>query len=174
MIPVEYFWLVLILVLGIIGAVRGLAKELGVTTIVLLTLFVLKFAWQRFGPAISGLVDNFINPAYIEALYYTIPLIFVTIISYTGFTLMFPVKDQGGLGKGILGFLGGLLNGYLIIGSIWDVFAHANYFYPSVQIVSPPCTAFHNTIINYLPVTFISEYIFLLLGMLLLLAIVLK
>jgi hypothetical protein len=70
--------------------------------------------------------------------------------------------------------MGGLLNGYLIIGSIWDVWAHANYLRPTVQLVKDPLSATHQTIIQYLPVTFINEYLLLLFGMLLLIAIILK
>jgi len=174
MIPVEYFWLVLILFFGIIGATRGLNKELGVTTIMLLTLFVLKFAWSYLEAPITGLVGSRFSAASVEALYYTIPIIFVAIISYEGFTLVFPVKDQGKLGKGLLGFMGGLFNGYLIVGSIWDVIAHAAYFQPTLSIVNPPFSSFHQTIIQYLPITFINMYLLLLFGMLLLLAIILK
>ena len=37
MIPVEYLWLSLILVFAVVGTARGIAKELGVTTMLLLT-----------------------------------------------------------------------------------------------------------------------------------------
>jgi hypothetical protein len=71
----------------------------------------------------------------------------------------------------------GLLNGYLVVGTVWDVTAHANYFRPQITIVSNPFSDFHNTIIQYLPVTLMNEYSpwpMLLLGMLLLLAIIFR
>ncbi len=132
MIPVEYWWFSLIIMFGIIGASRGLARELGVTTVILLTMFALTFGWMQVGSKIAPVIlkgplaDQSVEVA--RALYYTVSILFVTVIAYEGFTLQFPVRSQKGLGKGIFGFIGGLLNGYLIIGSIWDVTAAAQYY----------------------------------------------
>lgn len=180
MIPVEYFWLVLILIFGIIGAARGLGKELGVTAILCLSLFALWLGWDTAGKAIISLVNKTpfknLTDDQIEALYYTGAILFVAFISYEGVVLEFPVKLKGLL-KNIFGFVGGLINGYLIVGTIWDVVAHANYFQPQVSIVKAPFSSFHNAIIQWLPVSLMNEfspYPFLILGMLLLLAIVFK
>jgi len=178
MIPVEYFWFALILMLGIIGAVRGLAKELGVTTIVALSLFVLKFAWRQFQPTITTLAADAplgLSEPMLKAAVFSIAIIFVAVISYTGFVLQFPFKNFGRMGTGLFGFLGGLLNGYMVIGTIWDVVAHANYFVPKASVVNTATlTSVHQTIVELLPVTFINQYILLAIGMVLLLAIVLK
>jgi len=177
MIPVEYFWFALIFMLGIIGAVRGLAKELGVTTIVALSLFVLKFVWNQFLPTITKLAEGAPFGLSLEmdrAVVFAVAILFVAVISYEGIVLQFPFKDLKGLGRGFFGFLGGLLNGYMIIGTIWDVVAHAGYFAPKVSVVSQSLTSLHQTIVQLLPVTFINQYILLALGMVLLLAIVLK
>ena len=81
MIPVEYLWGTLILVLGIIGMVRGLWKELGVTAVILLSLFVLKFGWDEIGSRIVGAVGSKMPESYVMALYYTISISFVAFLS---------------------------------------------------------------------------------------------
>jgi hypothetical protein len=178
MIPVEYFWFALILMLGIIGAVRGLAKELGVTTIVALSLFVLKFAWSQFQPSITALATDAplgLTELMLKAVVFSVVVIFVAVISYTGIVLQFPFKNFGKMGTGLFGFLGGLLNGYMVIGTVWDVVAHANYFSPKASLVSTETlSSVHQSIVGLLPVTFVNQYILLAIGMVLLLAIVLK
>jgi len=178
MIPVEYFWFALILMLGIIGAVRGLAKELGVTTLASLSLFVLKFAWEKLLPTEIKLAEDLPLGLTIEmwhAIVFSAAIVFVAVISYTGVVLQFPFKNFGRMGTGLFGFLGGLLNGYMVIGTVWDVVAHANYFSPKISAVATESlTAAHQTIVQFLPVTLINQYILLALGMILLLAIVLK
>jgi hypothetical protein len=187
MIPIEYLWGVLMLVFAVIGMVRGLWRELGVTTIVLLSLFALHVGQEL-------IVDNFAqNPPLgplvgapdgtIYALYYGVTICFVAFISYQGITLEFPVKKQGGLFKWFFGFFGGLLNGYLIVGTIWNVISNADYFgwIPSGAVfpISSTTTQFYNRAIEYLPVSLMNSndfvpYTFLVLGMILLLAIILK
>lgn len=177
MIPVEYFWGVLFIVFGIIGMVRGLLKELGATTILLLSLFALKLGWDKIGAkilqAVRGRAPD-ATDAMVMAIYYTVVILFVAYISYEGVVLQFPMKKLAGLAKAVFGLVGGLLNGYLIVGTVWDVVAQANYFQPNITVLSGNLTDFHNKIVHYLPVSFINEYVMLVLGMILLLAIVLK
>lgn len=178
MIPVEYLWFTLIGVFGVVGMVRGLWKELGVTTILLLSLFALKVGWERIGEQLLPLLQKVPlaegSTESAQATYYTATILFVAYISYAGFTLKFPIKQMTGLLKALLGLMGGLLNAYLIVGTVWDVIAQADYFQPDMSMLTGPLTEMHNTIVQYLPVTFINEFVFLALGMILLLAIVLK
>jgi uncharacterized membrane protein required for colicin V production len=182
MIPVEYFWIVLVLVFGIVGMVRGLWKELGVTTVLLLSLFVLKFGWEQIGSKIVGALPGQFTQETTMALYYTVSILFVAFISYEGITLKFPIKEMKGISKAIFGLPGGLLNGYLIVGTIWDVIYQASYFGFKVPqgttgqmvAITTYLTELHNTMVRYLPVTFMNEYVMLVLGMILLLAIILR
>jgi hypothetical protein len=180
MIQVEYLWAVLILLFGVIGAVRGLAKELGTAAILALTLFALWFGWARAGSMIIGLVQrgpfSDLTVAEIKALYYTGAILVVAFIAYEGIVLIFPIKLKGIINN-IFGFFAGLLNGYLIVGTIWNVVAQARYFWPQITIVTTPFSDLHNTIIQFLPVSLMQEFSpfpMLLLGMLLLLAIIIK
>jgi uncharacterized membrane protein required for colicin V production len=182
MIPVEFLWLALILVFGVTGMVRGLWKELGVTTIMLLSLFVLIFGWKQIGSKIVAAIPGQISADTIMALYYIIPVVFVAFIAYEGITLKCPMREMKGLVKGLLGFPGGVLNGYLIVGTIWDVIHQADYFDLMVPLgstgatvaVSDSLTSLNTTLVQYLPVTFVNEFVMLLLGMILLVAIILK
>ncbi len=180
MIPIEYLWLTLIGVFGIIGMVRGLWKEVGTTTILLLSLFTLYLIESlivgRLSGALAGRISNAPQgtPA---AIYYSAMIVFVAFISYQGVTLEFPVKKQGGPIKWVFGFLGGLVNGYLIVGTVWNAFATASYF--GRTSISNSLTDLHQTIVGYLPISLLNSnsivpYAFLAVGMLLLLAIILK
>ena len=182
MIPVEYLWLALIVVFGVTGMVRGLWKELGVTTILLLSLFVLTFGWEQIGSRIVEAFPGELTGETIRAIYYIVPSFFVAFIAYEGITLEFPIRDVKGVFKGALGLPGGLLNGYLIIGTIWDVVNDAGYFGLEVQLgntgatvaIGDSLTSLNNTLVQYMPPSFINEYVMLLVGMILLVAIILK
>lgn len=181
MIPIEYFWIMLVIMFGVIGSARGLRRELGATAILLLSLFAAYIGEQqilsRLAPSLkTGALGGW-PEGTIVAIYYSVLIIFVAFISYEGIVLAFPIKELKGLGKGIFGFLGGLLNGYLVIGTVWNAIANANYFRPNLTIVSEPLSSLHEGVVSFLPISLMenfSPYIVLVLGMILLLAIVLK
>ncbi|MGC9334380.1 MAG: hypothetical protein ACP5JJ_09550, partial [Anaerolineae bacterium] len=172
----------LILVFGIIGMVRGLLKELGVTTVLLLSLFVLKFTWDLLGEQGMAALAARAPADTVLVAYYSITIMFVAYISYQGFTLTFPIREMQGLSKAILGFPGGLLNGYLIVGTVWDALNQADYLGLEIPLgssgtmieISQNLTGLHNDLTQFLPITFIDQYLMLALGMILLLAILLR
>lgn len=180
MIPIEFFWGTLIFTFGIIGAVRGVSKELGTAAVMALTLFALWFGWEQAGDFIVGIAQigpfATLTKPQIEAIYYTTAVLIVAFIAYEGIVLRFPIKLKGILNN-IFGYLVGLLNGYLIVGTIWDVTAHAGYYWPTIKIVTAPFSQLHDTIIQFLPVSLMNDFNpfpMLLLGMLLLVAIIFK
>ena len=186
MIPIETLWLALIAVFGIIGIVRGIWKELGVTTILFLSLFALQLGWDKIVSKVAGSIPLNMSADTVKALYFIILVSIITFISYEGFTLKFPAADLRGVAKGLVGLPAGFVNGYLVIGTVWDAVQGANYFDLKVWqgtiqkvAISTYLTDLHATLVKYLPLTLMSEhsfilYGFLVLGMLLLLAIVLK
>jgi hypothetical protein len=181
-IPVEVLWLTLIGLFALIGMVRGLSKELGTATILLLSLFALKIGWDQIGARVAAAVPGGLPAAQVEAIYYISVMVFVAFISYQGIVLQFPMKKQPGPVNSILGLFGGLLNGYLFIGTVWDAVNRADYFGIKVPFgsggeltsISSTLTDLHNTIAAYLPITFVNELFLLVIGIILLLAIVLK
>ena len=180
MIPIEFFWGTLIFTFGVIGSVRGIAKELGTGAVLALTLFALWFGWDQAGDLLVDLVQRGpfkdLTTSQVEALYYSIAILIVTFIAYEGIVLKFPLKLKGLLNN-IFGYIIGLLNGYLVVGTIWDTSAHAKYFWPTFKIVEPPFSGLHDSIIAFLPVSIMNDFSpfpMLILGMLLLLAIIFK
>jgi hypothetical protein len=179
MIPVEYVWFVLLLAFTAIGAARGLAKELGTAAVLMISLFTLYIVWVKF-------VGKMVAPAQassgggtgmLGAAYFGIAIIVIAYISYQGYVLSFPIKEVKGFFGGVFGLLSGLLNGYLVVGTIWDVLARAKYFEPKLSIVSCCLSDLHNTIVHYLPLTLmqnISPFILLVPGVLLILLMLLK
>ena len=187
MIPIEYLWLTLVFIFGIIGMVRGIWSELGVTTIILLSLFGLNFGWQLIGDSFSSMVPGGLTSAEMQAIYYSLTILFVAFIAYEGFSLKFPIPEMKGIAKAIVGFPGGIVNGYLIIGTVWDVNTQAEYFGITVPFgstgsslsIASSATELHHTLTSYLPVTVMNsstlvQYAVLVVGLLLLLAVILK
>ena len=180
MIPIEYYWGTLILTVGVVGAVRGVAKELGTGAVLALTLFALWFGWDQAGKFLVELVQQGpfedLTAAQVQALYYTWAILIVAFIAYEGIVLQFPLKLKGILSN-IFGYMIGLLNGYLVVGTIWNVTDLAKYYWPALKIVTPPFSDLNETILQWLPVSIMNEFSpfpMLLLGMLLLLAIIFK
>lgn len=180
MIPVEYLWLTLILFWGFIGSARGLAKEMGASAILMLSLFTMFMAWRmvisKFVGAAGGKGATG-SGAIVQTAYYGILITLVAFISYQGVVLSFPMREIKGLGRAILGYIGGLLNGYLIIGTLWNAVAQAAYFQPKLHLVTGSLDHLHGTIVHWLPISLmanLSPFIFLIAGMFLLLLIILK
>jgi uncharacterized membrane protein required for colicin V production len=190
-IPVGFLWIAIIIVFGFIGLARGLWKEIGVTTVMLLSLFALYMGEKLVLEALSsrlpqGMLSN-APGGTIAAIYYGVTVSFVAFIAYQGITLEFPIKKRTGLGKWIFGFAGGLFNGYLIAGTIWNVVSRADHFgikvpngsTGTVTQISQTLTTFDQSIVRFLPISILHAndlipYVFLGLGMLLLIAIILK
>ncbi len=177
MIPVEFFWLALIVMFGLIGTARGLARELGVSTVVMLSLFTLWEGWIWLFSRFSNTPSGATVAGTVETAYFGVTTVLVAIISYEGYSLSFPVTGGGGVFKPFFGFLGGLLNGYLVVGTVWNAIANANYFAPGLSVLGCCLTKLHNEIVSFLPLSLMhhtSPFVFLVPGIILLLLIVLK
>jgi len=178
MIPVEYMWFVALLAFSAIGAARGLAKELGTAAILMISLFTLYIVWTKFvvGLTASSETDGGIG-GWLKIAYFGIAITIIAYISYEGYVLSFPVKQAKGLIGSVLGLVSGLLNGYLVIGTLWDLLAQANYFSSKWGLIDGSLSSLHNTIAHYLPLSLMhntSPFVFLVPGVLLILLILLK
>jgi hypothetical protein len=164
--PIEILFLVLVAVFIVIGIVRGYARELGVTTMLLIALFVLEFVSERYQALLDkalGIATGQEAVSPLRAWIFVIVLLVITFVSYQGQTLSFP-------GKGNRAFFDvgvGLLNGYLFAGSIWYYLAQAGW--PGLPI-NPPFTPFYEAMMKLLPPAVFSWPYFIGLAVILLIA----
>ena len=131
--PIEVLWIVLVLIFGAIALIRGFLKELGVTTAVFVGIYVIS-QWlekrdamnRALGKAIevapgafSALAADDPRNALVRCMLYTMIMVFMVFISYHGETLSFGGSPPKGLVGVFFNLMIGLLNGYLIVGTIW-------------------------------------------------------
>lgn len=170
--PVEVVFLIVIGIFGAIGVVRGYQRELGVTTMLLIALFVIEFLTDSsFGTRIdSFLKDAGMSQQGLTSFWSLMAvglLSLVTFISYQGLGLIYP-----GSGKnGFVSLLVGLINGYLFAGSIWYYLAEADW--PLTNVV-PDYTAFYDFFVQVLPPAIFGWQFFILLAVAMMLIRVVK
>jgi hypothetical protein len=151
MTPVGVVFLILMLMFGIIGIIRGVAKELGATVMLLATLMVLQLTVSMFESQIANFLTQVfgINPADVPtiiAICSAIFLIVVTFISYEGVTLAFPIKST----SWFLGLSIGLINGYLFAGSLWYYLQKAGW--PLMNsLIKPVESSINKILIELMP-----------------------
>jgi hypothetical protein len=146
--PIETVFLVIWAIFGIVGLVRGMWRELGVTTMLLIALLILQLLAGPLGKYWNLALELFFpdpNAAKVaNSLFAVVMILLIGYISYEGDTLTFP-------GKGSNWFFNlgtGLLNGYLFAGSLWHYLAKAGW--PS-GLIQPPFTGFYEIMIKLLP-----------------------
>jgi hypothetical protein len=151
MTPVGVVFLIVMLLFGIIGIVRGVARELGVTTMLLLALMVLQLTVTLFASRITHFLTQVFGVSAADvptiiAFSSACFLMLMTFISYQGITLLFPIKSTSWfLGLGI-----GLINGYLFAGSMWYYLQKAGW--PLLHsVVKPEYSQLNDTLYNLMP-----------------------
>jgi hypothetical protein len=160
--PVDLVFLVVWLLFGVIGIVRGVAKELGVTVMLLLALLLLELMGTMFLTQITQMLNQVFGmspssmPAFL-AIFSVALLMLVTFLSYEGVTLVFPVKGSNWFFS--LGV--GLINGYLFAGSVWYYLQTAGW--PLLnQIIKPVYTELNQNLIKLMPPAIFSWQVLLL------------
>jgi uncharacterized membrane protein required for colicin V production len=146
---VSVFWIFLAL-FAVIGTLRGWAKEIVATAGIVLALFAL----QQFGAVLFPGIDTttVTDEAVLQAqqtnqfAIQTVFLLTVTFFAYQTPAVAaqwvsrrggrFADRLSAGLQQRILGLVVGLINGWLVIGSIW-FYAH-QLGYPFGEFVIPP------------------------------------
>lgn len=144
MVEIQQLFLILIAVMGIIGMVRGFLKELGVTLVLIATLFAL----DRLIPIVNNFVNSggfgFLGLGSVPETQSTDDLLFVVFaammvgaayIAYQGETLAYEGSNPKGIVGALLGFLIGAVNGYLLFGTFWWL---ANYYQYPFGLVAQP------------------------------------
>jgi hypothetical protein len=147
MVEIQELFIILIAVMGVVGAVRGFLKELGVTLVLIATLFAL----DRLIPIVNNFINGggfgFLSLGPVPETQSTDDILFVmflailvaaTFIAYQGETLTYEGKDPKGILGFLLGFLIGAVNGYLLFGTLWWV---ANFYQYPFGLVAQPLPA---------------------------------
>lgn len=138
--PIEVLWIVLFLMFGAIGLVRGFLKELGVTTTTFVAIYVISEVLEGRGvmdgllgragevvPAFATLTAEDPRRSLVRFIIYLLLMVFMVFISYHGETLKFGGSPPKGLAGALLSLMVGLLNGYLIVGTLWYYLDRLNY-----------------------------------------------
>jgi len=166
LIPIEVYFFTAVFVFVLIALVRGFLKELGVTTIVVVALFLL----MQFGSLLeasinkammAGVVQK-VMPASaegdpVQATIFILFIIFAAFISYHGETLAFTGKAPKG-GEGILlTAMIGAANGYLIAGSIWYYLHKYGYPFTFMHMKAEDLSAVAKAMVPYLPLNLLGQ-----------------
>ena len=156
MISIVYvFWMYFIL-FGIIGAMRGWAKELLVSFSVILALTT-NYVLRRYIPIVRDLPNDG------TALLWIRSLIVITLV-YFGYQTVVSVPRLAAratrerLQDTLFGIFIGALNGYLIAGSLLYYLYEAKYPYPDV--ISPPAGSVLESVqlmMNWMPPHLLGE-----------------
>jgi uncharacterized membrane protein required for colicin V production len=153
MIGLDVLLLIFIILFGVVGSMRGWAKELLVTFAIILALFISNLL-ERFVPFIR---DNLAANSD-QTLFWIRTTILLLMVIFGYQTPNIPklagsnrfVRER--LQDVLLGLFLGAFNGFLIFGTIWSYLNDANYPFSIIQ--PPPASAagdFARQLIFYLP-----------------------
>ena len=132
MVTLSFFFYFNVILFGVVGGMRGWAKELIVSFSVLLAIFII-VVLERFVPFLSAMF----NPDNIEASLFVRASI-VIVLAFFGYQTP-NISRIGGarfarerLQDVLLGFVLGGVNGYLIVGTLWYFLHEARYPFPDL------------------------------------------
>ena len=163
MAPIELFFGALVFVFMLIGLARGFLKELGVTTMLMFVLFFLSRFESQLQSGLTkamGVSTRFVTVNSMDAYkcgFYLLVIIGTAFISYQGETLAFGGQLPRGPQAVVLALLVGVLNGYLIAGSIWFYMDKTHYPIAWMGFSADKLSAFAKSIIPYLPMSFLGK-----------------
>jgi uncharacterized membrane protein required for colicin V production len=130
MVPLENVFIGLVLLFGLIGALRGWAKELLVAFAVILARFI-EFVLWAYVPGVDSALQNLAtNEA--ETWFYVRMILFIAIVIFGYATPVISAAVGGKARKDkfqdtLLGFFLGVLNGGLVVGMVWGFLEQLGY-----------------------------------------------
>jgi len=154
--PVEVIYGIVALFIAIVAFARGYSKELGSTVIILATIFVLSFLegrvvnlFDRAGTSFFGSDAQATNLAL--SLLFQLLFILPVFAGYAGITLEFPGRPAAPPLGTLLTVAVGLLNGYLVAGTLW--YYQDRFLYPvqALGLIQLPLTARGQALVQFLP-----------------------
>ncbi len=123
--PIEVVYIMIAAIIVLIGLARGYVKDLGATLIIMVAIFILSFFQDVFsGVTATGVVsvlgeqsDGEMNLFLCTA--FTVAFTMMVFTGYVGRTLAFPGNMAPQPGAFLMSLFLGLINGYLIAGTLW-------------------------------------------------------
>lgn len=161
--PIEILFYTVVLIFGFIGLVRGVHRELGNAIIFMAIVAILGLAnsqgWiERGVQALTTVLGtDAVRTAEITFVVYVIILVVVVIVTYQGKTPDFSTKPITGFWGGVLGFIVGAFNGYLIAGTLW--FYADKYRYP-FGLLTEPLTSTGTMLLKFSPLNVFPNPVF--------------
>lgn len=159
MVPIELVWFIIVILFGLIGVVRGFLRELGVTLVMVVMLFAVTFFEGRLSPLVTRAATQVApnDVATLQAGFWIVVISVTAFVSYHGETLAFKGNAVGGF-PGVVFNLGtGLVNGYLIAGSIWYYLDRLGY--PLLGISRDCLTPLARGLVPMLPPRLLAPYL---------------
>jgi len=156
MVPLQTTFIGLVILFGLIGALRGWAKELLVTFSVILARFIEFVLWQ-YVPVVNASLQAMATQSP-QNWFYVRMVIFVIIVAF-GYatTIISPAlgakarKDK--LQDTLLGFFLGAINGFLIAGMVWGFLEVKGY---NIWGISAPVGPSALGLVEYLPLDWLQ------------------
>ncbi|RPI34078.1 MAG: hypothetical protein EHM70_04045 [Chloroflexota bacterium] len=135
MVSLNFFFIFLVVLFAVIGAMRGWAKELLVTFAVILGIFIITVL-ERYVPAVY---NSFAVPGS-RSQFWMRSIIMIVLVFFGYQTPNLPRLGSTRFARErlqdtLLGFFLGAFNGYLIIGTLWLFLHQAGYPFP---YITPP------------------------------------
>jgi zinc transporter ZupT len=153
MVPLETVFVGLVLFFGVIGALRGWARELLVVFSVILARFT-EIVLREYVPIIGPALVNLDRTMW----FYARVAIFVFIVFF-GYATPVISSTLGAKARkekfqdALLGFFIGFVNGFLVVGTFWGYLHELGY---GLWGITPPNTDTAAIVLKYLPLTWLS------------------
>lgn len=154
--PIELFFLGIGTMIVLVAIVRGYDRELGNSIIAQVAIFIVSFFGGRLenvlnviGNDIFGVSESELN--LFKFLFMTILFSSIIMASYWGVTFDFPGKPLPPPEGTLIAIGMGLLNAYLIGGTIWYFLDKYGYPVQALGLYYPPLTPTAQNIVQFLP-----------------------
>lgn len=137
MIPINIVFWGFVLIFGLMGALRGWAKEILVSCSVIVALF-LRLVLSKYVPFVREFLIS--RPSLDQFYIYSGLVVFMAVVGYAGPTVSARLAGKAvreSLQDILLGSIIGVLNGYLIVGTIWYFLHSAQYALWGMQTPAP-------------------------------------
>ncbi|MBX3012834.1 MAG: hypothetical protein KF832_15070 [Caldilineaceae bacterium] len=163
--PLEVIFGIIVIFVTLVAVARGYPKELGNTVIILATIFVLSFFEARLVSLLTPIATSLLGgdaqtANLLLSTLFEVLFIIAVFASYAGITFDFPGRPQPAPIGPALTLAIGLLNGYLIAGTLWYYQARFDYPTQLLGLIQLPLTATGQALVGMLPQTLFDSPVY--------------